>query len=112
VKEIKAAWVNVVLGCVSLIALAFGGYGHFSAVLADKEARIVVLEKEQLVSLKDREGMDNELDVLWVDTKQNRVGIDRNKEDIERSNEVLGKFSDAVDRLIISVTRLEEKIKS
>ena len=110
-KEIKAVWVNVALGCISLLALSFGGYGHFSAVLADKEARIVVLEKEQLVSLKEREGIDNELDVLWADTRENKGGVERNKNDIENRGRALEKFSDAVDRLIISVIRLEEKIK-
>ena len=109
--NIKASWVNALFTGLGVAALAFGGYGHFSAALANKEARIVVLEKEHLVSTKERGGLDNELDVLWADTRQNTNSIERNSKEIEKSNRALEKFSDAVDRLIISVTRLEEKLK-
>ena len=107
----RAEWTNTVLTGVGIIVLAFGGYGHFSGVLADKEARILVLEKEQVVLRKEREEMDNELDVLWVGTTKNTDGVESNRKDIERSYKYFGKVVDAVDRLIISVTRLEEKIK-
>ena len=107
----RAEWTNTILTGVGIIILAFGGYGHFSGVLADKEARILILEKEQVELRKDRESMDDELDVLWVGSTKNTDGVERNRKDIEKSNKYFEKFSEAVDRLIVSVTRLEEKIK-
>ena len=108
--ESRAEWTNVVISGIALLCIAFGGYGHFSGMLANKEARILVLEKESVVSRKDREEMDNELDVLWVDTSKNKdriVGLDK---DLKRFDKSFEKFADAVDRLSISVVRLEERI--
>lgn len=107
----KAEWTNVILTALTLLGLAFGGYGHFSAVLADKEARIVVLEKEQEISRKDREVMDNELDVLWVDTSKNKDKLGVIEKDLERHDKSFERFTEAVDRLSMAVVRLEERIQ-
>ena len=107
----KADWYGVALTAITLLSVAFGGYGHFSSVMADKEARITVLEKEVVVATKDREAMDNELDVLWVDTSRNRDSVDFLKVEFSKAATSFSKFADAVDRLSVSVARLEEQVK-
>tara|TARA_R110002167_G_scaffold62649_1_gene176832 strand:- start:835 stop:1191 length:357 start_codon:yes stop_codon:yes gene_type:complete len=108
----KAEWTNVALTAATVLGVAFGGYGHFSGVMANQEARITVLEKEQQVSHRDRDAMDNELDVLWVDTSKNKDGIKTLQKGQERADRYFEKFANAVDRLSISVARLEEHMNS
>lgn len=108
----RAEWVNVSLSVIAMLGLAFGGYGHLSAEIATKEVRLTALEKEQAVSRKERNEMDNELDVLWVDTNKNKDQITSAKKDLSRFNASFEKFATAVDRLSISVVRLEERIKA
>ena len=108
----KAEWTNVALTAVTILGISFGGYGHFSGVMANQEARLVVLEKEQEVSRKDRDAMDNELDVLWVDTSKSKDGIKTLQKGQERADRYFEKFANAVDRLSISVARLEEHMNS
>ena len=107
---IKAEWVDTGIALVGLLGLAFGGYGYFSAELALNEARISILEKEIIVSGKEREEMGNELDVLWLGTNGNKGKIETLDKDLSRFNESFEKFADAVDRLSLSVVRLEERV--
>lgn len=106
----RAEWVNAGIALVGILGMALGGYGHFSAELALNEARISILEKEIIVSSKEREEMGNELDVLWLGTNGNKGKIATLDKDLSRFNESFEKFADAVDRLSISVVRLEERV--
>lgn len=106
----RADWTNVAIAAVALLSLAFGGYGHFSGLMADGQLRVSSLEKEQLVSRKERVEMVNKLNVLWVDTIQNRDELTAVQKDVSRFNASFDKFATAVDRLSISVARLEERI--
>ena len=103
----RSEWANVGIAAVALLSLAFGGYGHFSGVMAEQQAKVRVLEKESMVSIKDRAEMSNELDMLWLDTSRNKDGLVVIEKDLSRFNASFEKFADAVDRLSISVVRLE-----
>mgnify|MGYP003657751663 FL=1 len=65
-----------------------------------------------MVSRGDREAMGNELDVLWVGTNGNKGKLVTMDRDLHRFNASFEKFADAVDRLSISVVRLEERVSS
>ena len=79
--------------------------------MASIEARLVALEKVQEVSIISRGEMENELDVLWIDTQRNKDSIQTVKETQSSFNDAVIRLADATDRLSISVAKLEERVK-
>jgi hypothetical protein len=108
----KSSWVSAVVSTVVAIALIFGTYGQYRADQVELLSRVGSLEKVQEVSSEQHSLMEDELDVLWVDTQKNKDQIVVTKEALVRFDKSFGKFADAVDRLSISVVRLEERIRS
>ena len=106
----KAEVVGATVGVLGLLFMGVGLYGTYTSDKASTQAQINVLEKEHEVSTVKIGKMEEELDVLWVDTQKNAETIKVVRRDQERFDEAFIKFADATDRLSISVARLEERI--
>lgn len=106
----KAEVISAIVGVLGLLGVSFGLYGAYTWDKSHQQARITVLEKEHEVSATKIGKMEEDLDVLWVDTQKNEESIKVVQRDQDRFNAAYIKFADAVDRLSISVARLEERI--
>lgn len=108
----KTEVISVVLGVITTVSVGIGLYGTFTAENARQQIKIESLEKEQKVSTTRIVGLENELDVLWVDTQKHEGHIEGIRRDQERFDDAFVKFADATERLSISVARLEERMRS
>jgi len=107
----KAEWGTIVLSVVTVLSVMFGAYGTYTSDQASQEIRIIALEKELEVFTESARAMEDELDVLWVDTGRNAESIKVIRKDQERFDAAFLKFAEATDRLSVSVARLEEHMR-
>ena len=103
-KGSKAEWVAISISTVTLLSLAFGGYGHMAGNSAINKADIQLLKSEAKRNSLEHKEINNELDVLWESSLET-------KNKIEAFDKSFEKFSNAVDRLSDTVIRLEEREK-
>lgn len=110
-KTNKADWISAAVGLMGLVAITVGGYGKYTSDQATHDAKLEMLEKEHVVSQNKISSMEDELDVLWVDTQKNGEIIKVIRKDQERFDAAFLKFAEATDRLSISVARIETYMK-
>jgi hypothetical protein len=107
----KAEWIQAGAAVLTVLGVGVGLYGTYRADLASSNARISNLEKVAEVSTIKMGAMENELDVLWVDTQKNEETLRLVRKDQERFDKAFIKFAEATDRLSVSVARLEERMR-
>lgn len=107
----KAEWVNIGLITLAMLGATFGTYGHFTARLTMQDSAISVAKTEREGMRRELESVDNELDVLWVDNTNNKKDIDRNRIEVEKNAKFQEEVLTAVNKLLVSVARVEEKMK-
>jgi hypothetical protein len=109
--ESKAEWSSVAISLVSMVVLLALAYGKYTSDRATMTVQLANIEKVQRVSTSKSDLMEDELDVLWIDTQKNKDSIGAQSKELARFDVAFSRFADAVDRLSIAVAKLEERIK-